>query len=200
MNSESDFVDYYDTLKADFYADARTLAIAYHFYAKMFHPDNAVTADVDRFGEIVAAYEVLRDPDKRAAYNQKYIEVLGCPPDPDAPETELFVDPETASRDDEVHAEILFALYKQRRAKASDPGVIGWLLQEKLGCDENQFEFYVWYLRSKGFLEVTQEGSLAITISGVEHVIAMSRESVKEKLMISHTANQSDGGAAMPRR
>ncbi|NVD44178.1 J domain-containing protein [Qipengyuania atrilutea] len=199
MNSESDFVDYYDTLKADFYADARTLEIAYHFYAKMFHPDNAATADVDKFGEIVAAYEVLRDADRRADYDLKYIEVFGRPPDPDAPEAEFFVDQETASRDDEIHAEILFALYKRRRAKASDPGVIGWILQEKLGCTEDQFEFYVWYLRSKGYLEVTQEGSLAITILGVEHVIAMSRESVKEKLLLSHAANQSDGAGAMPR-
>ena len=185
MENESEFVDYYDLLKVDFYADARKLEMAYHFYAKMFHPDNADTADVDRFGQVVTAYQTLRDPARREDYDRKYVRAFGRPPNPaSGAETDPMVDEETAFRDDEFHAQILFALYKKRRAKASEPGVIGWLLQEKLGCTENQFEFYVWYLRAKGLIDVTEDGSLAITMEGVDHVIATSRETVQKQLLL----------------
>ena len=189
MESESDFVDYYDLLQVDFHADARKLEIAYHFFAKLFHPDNADTADVDKFGEVVTAYQTLRDPAKREKYNQQYVKRFGRPPNPAAAEPDLRVDEDTAYRDDEAHAQILFALYKQRRAKATSPGVGGWLLQEKLGCDENQFDFYVWYLKAKKLVEITEEGQLAITIAGVEHVISMSRETKQKQLLLGKSAD-----------
>ena len=37
------------------------------------------------------------------------------------------------------------------------------------------------------FIEITEEGSLAITIEGIDHVIALSRSSKVEKLLIGQT-------------
>ena len=184
MGADSEFVDFYDLLEVDFHADARTLEMAFHRHAKMFHPDNSDTADSDRFENVVRAYKTLRDPGRRDAYNRDYAREFGRPPDPAGTAPAAMVDELTAAQDAAFHADILFRLYKQRRANASDPGMIAWLMQEKLGCTEAQFDFYVWYLKAKGLIEITEAGALAITIEGVEHVIALSRDTVQQQLLL----------------
>jgi len=191
LETGHDFVDYYDLLQVDPGCDARILEIAYHYFAKMYHPDHVETADVDRFNDVVAAYRVLRDPEQRAEYDEKYAKHRGKPDFRTPIDDELEIDERSALSDAEIHETILLQLYKRRREHATDPGVVGWLLQEKLGCSDDQFEFHIWYLKSKKFLEVTEQSTLAITIDGVDHVISTSRSNSKEKLLIA----QRDGSA-----
>ena len=54
-------------------------------------------------------------------------------------------------------------------------------------CSEELFDFHLWYLREKGFIQTTERGTLTITIEGVDHVIATSRTILKEKLMIAQS-------------
>lgn len=61
-----------------------------------------------------------------------------------------------------------------------------------LNCSDERFEFHQWYLKEKGFIVVTEHGTLAITVQGVDHVISMSRTTSAEKLMISQFANPED--------
>jgi len=42
-------------------------------------------------------------------------------------------------------------------------------------------------LKAKGLIEITEHGTLAITIEGVDHVIAMSQTVMREKLLIGRT-------------
>ena len=61
------------------------------------------------------------------------------------------------------------------------------MLQEILDCLEDNFEFHIWYLKSKGFIELTERGTLAITIEGVDHVISTSRTNFAERLLIAQS-------------
>ena len=64
--------DFYQTLGVDRGADAATLKSAYRKLAKELHPDrNPDNADAERqFKEINQAYDILKDDDKRAAYDR----------------------------------------------------------------------------------------------------------------------------------
>jgi molecular chaperone DnaJ len=64
--------DYYETLGVEKGADDKALKSAFRNLAKKYHPDaNSGDASAEhKFKEISEAYEVLRDPQKRAAYDR----------------------------------------------------------------------------------------------------------------------------------
>jgi molecular chaperone DnaJ len=64
--------DYYDVLGVTRDADGETIKKAYRKLALQYHPDrnNGAKDAEDRFKEATEAYEVLRDADKRAAYDR----------------------------------------------------------------------------------------------------------------------------------
>lgn len=64
------FKDYYETLGVARDASADDIKRAYRKLARKFHPDVSKEPDAeDRFKEVGEAYEVLKDPEKRAAYD-----------------------------------------------------------------------------------------------------------------------------------
>ena len=64
------FKDYYATLEVPRDADAETLKKSYRRLARKYHPDVSREPEAEgRFKEIAEAYETLRDPGKRAAYD-----------------------------------------------------------------------------------------------------------------------------------
>jgi molecular chaperone DnaJ len=63
--------DLYSLLGVGRDADAETIKKAYRRLARQLHPDvNSDPANQERFKEVTRAYEVLADPDKRAAYDR----------------------------------------------------------------------------------------------------------------------------------
>src|ERR671932_2530609 len=64
--------DYYQVLEVERGADADTITKAYRKLAMKFHPDrNAGDKEAEeKFKECAEAYDVLRDPDKRARYDR----------------------------------------------------------------------------------------------------------------------------------
>jgi curved DNA-binding protein len=65
------FRDYYETLGVERDASNEDIRKAYRQLARKYHPDvNKDAGADDRFKEISEAYEVLRDPDKRARYDK----------------------------------------------------------------------------------------------------------------------------------
>jgi curved DNA-binding protein len=64
------FKDYYQTLGVARDASADDIKHAYRRLARKYHPDLNKQADAEaRFKELGEAYEVLKDPEKRAAYD-----------------------------------------------------------------------------------------------------------------------------------
>jgi curved DNA-binding protein len=65
------FKDYYDTLGLGRTAGADDIKRAYRKLARKYHPDVSKEKNAeDKFKELQEAYEVLKDPEKRAAYDQ----------------------------------------------------------------------------------------------------------------------------------
>ena len=65
------FKDYYETLGVTRAASQDDIKRAYRRLARKFHPDVSKEADAEsRFKKVGEAYEVLKDPEKRAAYDR----------------------------------------------------------------------------------------------------------------------------------
>lgn len=65
------FKDYYEVLGVDRNASQDEIKRAYRRLARKYHPDVSKEPDAEaRFKEMREAYEVLKDPEKRSAYDQ----------------------------------------------------------------------------------------------------------------------------------
>lgn len=65
------YKDYYEVMGVPRTAAADEIKRAYRKLARKYHPDVSKEADAEaRFKELGEAYEVLKDPEKRAAYDQ----------------------------------------------------------------------------------------------------------------------------------
>jgi len=65
-----DYQDYYATLGIERTASADEVKRAYRKLARKYHPDVSAEPDAEvRFKQVAEAYEVLKDADKRAAYD-----------------------------------------------------------------------------------------------------------------------------------
>lgn len=66
-----EFKDYYKTLGVEKKADDNTIKKAYRKLARKYHPDVNKESDAEKnFKEVAEAYEVLKDPEKRKAYDE----------------------------------------------------------------------------------------------------------------------------------
>lgn len=193
MNNRDPFVDFYGILKVHPQCDLKTLEAAYRDLAKMYHPDHPQHADTDKFTEVLEAYRAIKDPEDRADYDIRYSANTGFSFEVADKKDESEKE---ALSDGDSHVKTLMYLYKRRREFASDPGVGQYSLQQMLNCSDESFEFHIWYLRGKGFIEYTEEGTLAITIIGVDHVISLSKAHAKEKLQIEKQKYFQDSDAA----
>ncbi len=164
--TEDTFIDYYELLQLSPNADVDTIRRVFRHLARKFHPDNKESGNADRFQQIVEAYRILSDPERRAGYDVKYQDYWN--------HTWKVVSEasgRTGFTDDSEHRESLLSiLYVQRRRDMKKPGLGDAELARLLGIPFELVQFHVWYLKAKGWVELLDTGQLAISALGVDQV------------------------------
>jgi hypothetical protein len=139
--------------------------------AARFHPDNPVSGDHEIFLQLCKAYEVLARPDSRELYDRA-LRVRETEPIP-LFAARIFVD----GLDGELNRRfgILALLYQRRRTNPGNLGISALELETRMALPREHLEFTVWYLRSKGFVQIQEDNSdYAVTAAGVDYVEANS--------------------------
>jgi curved DNA-binding protein len=171
--------DYYSILQVSPHADGDTIERVFRLLAKRFHPDNGESGDPDRFGQVVEAFRVLSDAERRAEYDAHY---------QDLQKTRWKVFNQETANDDvamdrQIREAILAVLYTARRNDVDRPGVGIVDLEQLLGTPEAHMKFHLWYLKEHGWLERLDNGTLAITASGVDRVMETGGPDASRLLM-----------------
>lgn len=177
--SDRGFVDYYELLQLSPNANSETVERVYRLLAKRYHPDNQSTGDTDKFTEIRQAYEVLNDPDRRAAYDSRYDRNRGQVWDI-FDEASKF---DGHEHDRRIFHGLLSLLYVARRRDVRQPGLGTMYLEKMLGCPQEHLEFPIWYLKQRSWVEVLENGQLAITADGVDKVTDKEFELRTDRLL-----------------
>jgi len=111
------------------------------------------------------SYNTLKDPVRRTQYDLQHKNNNSAAPWKLAEEAS---DSKGIERDIDIQNKLLSILYAKRRQNSSDPGVGNYELERLLGCPTEHLQFHVWYLKEKGWVERTENGTLAITVEGVD--------------------------------
>lgn len=158
-------VDYYEILQVNPKASPETIHRVYRLLAQQFHPDNKETGDERVFRQIVEAYRVLSDPEKRAAYDLSHTAMLHA-------RWRLFQSPKAAlgpGAEKRKRHGVLRALYAKRQQDPHAPGVTIFELEDLLGIPRDHLEFTLWYLKERGLLTRGDNNRFQITAAGVDY-------------------------------
>jgi curved DNA-binding protein CbpA len=164
--SEEPFVDYYEILQVSPNADSETIERVFRHLARRYHPDNHQGGDAGKFDLLVKAHRVLANPEQRAAFDVRHRKRAALR----AELTAEAADGDGFSHDKRLRAHLLSLLYVQRRREPREPGLGNLDLSRMLDCPYELLDFHLWYLRQKGWIELTENGLMAITAQGVDRV------------------------------
>ena len=174
------FNDYYEVLQLSPNADTDTISRVYRILVKRYHPDNRETGNERKFNDVVQAYRVLSDPEKRAAYDVKYDENR-------ASILKIFEEASASDSfegDTRIFSGVLSLLYIARR-RDPERGAMGVIqLERLLGCPAEHLNFHMWYLSEKNWIARQNNGQFAITVSGIDQMIQESALVLRRDRMI----------------
>jgi curved DNA-binding protein CbpA len=173
------FVDYYELLEISPNANSETLERIFRYFAMRYHPDNQQTGNEARFSEVVEAHNVLKDPVKRAQYDISYREHTGLR----LQLVEEASDAKGVQKDAVVQAKLLSLLYVKRRQDVSNPGIGDVEIERLLGCPREHLEFHLWYMKAKGWIARIENGTIAITVEGVDRADSELRRDTSIRLL-----------------
>jgi len=157
--------DFYEVLQLSPNADPETVHRVFRALAQRYHPDNRESGNDEKFKQVMAAYEVLSDPERRAAFDAGRM-------DSNRARWRIFDQPQAAVG---VEAErrkrqgILSLLYTKRVNEPHQPFMSLHEFEDLLGCPREHLEFTLWYLKDSGFLSRSDNGRYSITVKGVDH-------------------------------
>jgi DnaJ domain len=171
--------DYYEDLQISPNADKEMIERVFRILAKRYHPDNTETGDAEKFNVLYKAYQVLSDPEKRAAFDAKYEELRASKWKivEEASQSEGF------ENDERIRQGVLSLLYVARRQDALNPGMGIMEFEKLLGCPQHHMEFHVWYLKEKNRIRLTDTGEYAITADGVDKMAENDMLLRKDRLL-----------------
>ena len=182
--TNSPFVDYYEILQLSPRASGETIDRVYRLLLKRYHPDNMGSGDLDRFTAVREAYDTLSDPERRAAYDVKYDETQGL-------QWKIF-DQQSAKdareEDRRIFDAILSLLYVERRRNPKSGGLGAILMERLLGVPEQHLEFPLWYMKQHRWIEILDNGQVAITITGIDRLVERDLSLRQDRLLPESSA------------
>jgi curved DNA-binding protein CbpA len=160
------FVDYYELLQISPHAEPETVQRVYRMLAARYHPDYVNTGDLARFLRLNEAYEILSDPQRRAAYDVDY-QVKDAQPIGvfETKEFEIGIDGEENRR-----MGVLCLTYQRRRTNPERPGISILELEKLMSMPREHLMFSLWYLREKHFIRQDEASDFAVTAEGCDYV------------------------------
>ena len=145
--TETEVPDYYEFLEISPNATQETIHRVYRYLAARYHPDSAVTGDMDKFAQLTSAYSVLSDPERRAEYNA---ERALCQPTVTNPMSSTIDFMDQVEGDLNRRLAVLAILYYRRRMYPNEPEVPLAEIERRMGFPRDYLDFTTWYLRKKG--------------------------------------------------
>jgi len=161
----ADFVDYYELMQISTNAELATIQRVYRLLAARYHPDNPETGDTDKFVQLQKAYEVLSDPEARAAYDSALAQQSGQPlPVFEMKEFVVGIDSEMNRR-----LGVLCLLYNRRKSSPESPGLSILDMEAKMALPREYLEFTIWYLKEKELVRRDESTSeIMISAKGID--------------------------------
>ena len=162
----TDQPDYYEVLQLSPNADFDTVQRVYRLLAQRYHPDNQTSGNADTFRRVLESYQVLSDPQRRAAYDVSYHESRKR-------KWKIFDQPAAAQGAQGEKAKrqgVLALLYHKRINTPEQPHANLIEMEDVLGVPREHLEFTMWYLRESGMVTRGDNGRYNITVKGVDAV------------------------------
>ncbi len=175
--SEAPFVDFYQLLEASPKASSEAIESLFRVMAKRYHPEAGSCKDADKYKKLTQAYQVLRDPATRTAYDASYQQRL-------QENKELHQAADATADDYALRHRMLTLFYAQRRRDMKQPGVGIARLEEVLGIPTEIIEFHLWYFREKGWVQREVSGPLSITVAGVDEIESREKRKTTQAIPI----------------
>jgi hypothetical protein len=164
QTAEQSFEDHYETLEVHPSASFDTIHKIYRILAQRLHPDNAESGSEDGFKRLLSAYQVLSDPERRAAFDAIRTAQL-------SKQYRIF-DAETATpgleNEQRKRKGILALLYTKRLRQPEKASVSLNEMEQLLAVPREHLEFPLWYLREQGWIARADNAQFTITAKGVE--------------------------------
>ena len=159
-------VNYYDLLQINPHAEVETIERVYRILAGRYHPDNQATGDAEKFRVLSDAYQILRDPVKRAEYDKQF-QVNPAGPLP------IFLGKEFADGIDseaKIRVGVLCLLYSKRRANPDFAALSLLDMENIMAFPRERLLFALWYLRAKRYVLQDDRSSFIISAEGVDYL------------------------------
>jgi hypothetical protein len=166
---ETTTVDYYEFLQISPHADSETIHRVYRFLAARFHPDNPESGDPEKFFLLKAAYDVLSDPDRRAAYDVEFTQHAHERPEQSPLSNSVdFMDHVQGEMNRRLA--VMAVLYYRRRSNPYSPEVSLMEIEKRMGFPRDYLDFTTWYLTKKGYITRADNSDFTLTVEGVDFV------------------------------
>ncbi len=157
-------INYYDLLQINPRAEIETIERVYRIMAARYNPDNKQTGDPQRYRLLTEAYQVLRDPEKRRAYDRQF-EINPAGPLP------IFLGKEFTDGIDaeaKIRVGVLCLLYSKRRANPDFAALSLLDMENIMAFPRERLLFALWYLRAKRYVLQDDRSSFIISAEGVD--------------------------------
>lgn len=176
-----DFEDHYELLELSPNANLETIERVFRYFATKWHPDAG--GDSVKFSKLVRAFETLKDPASRAAYDALYQQRQQ--------QAENIVEQARAAGVDTVDRHKLLCLfYARRRQDPMNPALGIHTVERMMRCPAEVLEFHLWYFREKEWIKRDERGGYAITSAGVDRI--ESNEVAKANQQLIEVQKQSN--------